>query len=158
MKVNLTIGRPALNGYMNIDPTSNPNDPNSNKVCHPIDNLDPIICHNQCDEFLCLDVLDYFPIQARLQTLNHYLCKISHNGTIIVGGLDIRDAVRVAYTRQSLLEDNILFYGQATNVWTLKKSLVTIDDIIRGIMQTNQFNIISAKFDKSNYIVEAKRK
>ena len=50
LKVNVTLAGSTLNGYMNVDPLANPQDPN--KIACDITNLDPIIDHNSVDTFL----------------------------------------------------------------------------------------------------------
>ena len=157
LKVNLKISGPNINNFLNIDPLSNPNDPNC--VAANFDNIDALVDHNSCSQLLALDVLDYLPLQMRAQVLNNWACKISHGGTIIVGGLDIREAARAIYYQNLdiLREGNLMLFGPADHIMRLKKSLVTIDDTVNMIMQTNQFSIISKKFDGLNYLVEARR-
>lgn len=146
-----------MNGFLNIDPLSSPNDPDC--IASNIDNLDHLVDHNSCELLLALDILDYFPLQMRNKVLNNYLCKICHAGVLILSGLDVREAGRAIYMQSIdlLREGNLLLYGSGENIWRIKKSLLTIDNTIEIILSTNQFQIIGKRFEGYNYIVEAKR-
>ncbi len=157
LKVNLLLAGQALNGFMNIDPLSNPQD--NSKIAANLDNLDSLIDHNSVELLLAMDVLDYYPLQGRPTILNNWLCKLAHGGKIVVSGLDIREVGRWIYYQQGDLhrEGNLLLYGPADHVLRLRKSMVTIDDVIVNIMRTNQFSIQSKRFEGLQYIVEAQR-
>jgi hypothetical protein len=157
LKVNLTIAGQALNGYLNIDPLANPKD--EDKIATDISNIDSFVDHNSAELLLALDVLDFFPLQVRQSVLINYMCKIAHGGSLIVGGLDIREIGRALFYQNLDLrrEANLHLFGPCDHVMRSKKSLITMDDTVEMIMNPGQFEIQSKKFDGMHYLVEAKR-
>lgn len=155
LKCNLTIRGNLLNGYMNLDPTSQGQQEPDRILCDPT-NLDPLIDHNEAIEFLANDTLDYLPLPARQPTLNHYLCKLAHGGLFIITGLDLHEVCRLVGTGKLLdtLQINSIMYGDKVS----KKSAVTMDDTASMIMQTGQYNIEKVSFSNLQWVITARRK
>lgn len=154
MKANLTVRGSVLNGYLNIDPTANPQE--SDRVLCQLDNLDGLIDSNELEEFLVGDTLDFVPIQARQTMLTHWLAKVSHGGTFVMAGLDVNEATRVISNGsvEDLGQVNQTLYG--TNV--SRKSISNPQYNIQVVMNTRQFDLVFAKYAGLNYVLTFRRK
>lgn len=155
LSVNLTIRGNVLNGYMNLDPTAQVGE-NDRILCEPT-NLDPIVDNNEIDEeFLCNDTLDYLPLPARQQTLNHYLAKVGHGALFVCTGLDLTEVCRLVGTGKIVDTPQIcgIIYGTQVS----KKSAITAEDTIGMIMQTGQFDVEKVSFSNLQWVVTARRK
>ncbi len=155
LKINLKLGGQNLNGYLNIDPISSA----EGCVQHNLDNIEDLVDHNSASEFIANDVLDYLPIGMKQNVLTHWLTKISHGGSFIMTGTDIREAARLIHTGKvdMMTQGNNLLYGMGNNMWTLKKGLLTWEDAVNMIMSTGQFQVESMKFQDYKYVIKAVR-
>lgn len=158
MKVQLTLGKPSLNGYMVLDPLANPNQ--NDRIQADPTNLDAFVDANECSEFLSLEILDHVPIFIRPKVLNHWLTKISHGGTITISATDMNELSRLIQNGQlnDIVSINNALYSTGQNVWLVKKSYVPLQQTIEMIMSTGQFNIEHVKFEGFQYFVTARRK
>jgi hypothetical protein len=157
MKLNLLIGGAALNGYLNADQLFNGQ---NDRVQAELQDLDPIVDHNECDEVLALDILDFIPLSLRAKTLNGWMTKVAHGGTITVSCLDLSEFTRKVYNGdlKDTYQVNQILFGPVTTAWSIRKSVCTLSETVQMIMSTGQFDVVSQRFDGVHYIVTAKRK
>lgn len=155
MRVQLTIQKPALNGFLVIDPTCQPGQ-NDRVLCQNITNLDDLVDNNECEEIICEEVLDYLPLPARLPALSNYLTKIQHGGTIVITGLCPYEASRLVHQGQlsNLQQINALLYGTAA----LRKSIVPAEYNVGIAVQTGQFVVEQVKYANLQYVIVMRRK
>lgn len=158
MKVQLTLGQPALNGYMCLDPLTSPNQ--TDKIqCDPT-NVDPIVDHNEASELLVLDVIDYVPLFLREKVLTHWMSKVAHNGILILSATDMSELSRLIYNGQfsDAVSTNHALFGSGQNLWTIKKSFIPCQNTMGTIVSTGQFNIEHVKYEGFKYYITARRK
>jgi len=150
IKVNLFVSGFPLNGYLNISSLVKPGE---DVIQNDLTDLNSVLDHNSVRELLANDVLDYIPLHGKQQVLGNYLCKISHGGKIIIKGIDIREISRLIYLGHiDFIEANKLIYGEASNIYNLKKGLVFPDELINMVLSSNQFRVDSVKFNGIEYI------
>lgn len=157
MKLNLLIGGAALNGYLNADQVFNGQ---SDRVQAELQDLDPIVDHNECEEVLALDILDFMPLSMRQKTLHGWMTKVAHGGTITLSCLDLNEFTRQVYNGNlhDTYQVNQILFGPVTHTWSIRKSICTLSDTVQMIMSTGQFDVVSQRFSGVHYIVTAKRK
>ncbi len=156
MKLNLTISGLARNGWMNVDPLTQPND--QSKIAHNLDNLDEYVDNNECEEVVALEVLDIFPVQMKQQVLNHWSAKVAHGGTLTFSGVDLDKIAKIAFSKQvDSNQVNRLLYGECNNMWTIKKGLLTTQQACELALTSGQFKILSKEISGINYIIKAER-
>lgn len=157
MKVNLAINGIALNGYLNLDPLTQPND--KSKVNHTLDNIDDLVDNNECEEVLAYGVIDVFPIEVKKDKLTHWASKVEHKGLFVFSGTDIRKVTKlISDERMDLKNSNAALYGNpAANPWTTKRSLWTLEEARNAILSTQQFNIVSIEYVGTEYVIKVQR-
>lgn len=157
MKINLKLGQPPINGYVNLDPLAQSGDTKS--IQADLSNLDQFVDANECSEILALYVLDFFPLQMRPQILMHWMSKVAHDGTLTLSGLDIREAARLIHLgyidNSPQITDTL--YGPAQNLWTIRKGVTAPQEIIDIVLSTGQFRLENQKFDNLYWLLSFRR-
>ena len=161
MKANLLLGSgTALNGYLNVDALTQPNQ--TDRVLGDLGNLSSLIDTNELSELLAIDIINFYPLQMIQQLIGHWSSLVEHGGAITISGLDLHEAARIISlgTLTDILKINQLIYGTVTNTWTIRKSFVPLQDIISMIIGNGQFDITQVKYsgDGLFFFVSAKRK
>jgi hypothetical protein len=153
-KLQLLLGGKPLNGYLALDPTAQPND--SSRVLADLTKLDQYVDNNECEEVLALDIIDYFPLQARQPLIIHWLTKVAHGGTFVLSSLDLHEYARLLHNGsfQDVVQYNQLLFGG----FVQRKSTIPLDDTVKIIQSTGQMVIEEIKYNNVFYIVKAKRK
>lgn len=156
IKANLGIRVKPLSGYINLDPTGQPNE--SDRVACNLQDLAGIIDANELEEFLCSDTLDFIPLQARQSVLTHWLTRVAHGGLFVLTGNDIFQLARVIHngTLGDLSKVNEAVYRFDVS----KKSAVVPEVNLQIIMSTGQFVLESVKYldNKFTYCISVRRK
>jgi len=154
MKINLTIRGQTHNGFLNLDPTSQPQD--TDRVMVDLFKLEDMIDANEAELILINDVMDYLPLPVRGKFLSGVLTRVAHDGEVFISGLDLYQASRVIHTGElaGIEQANAVLYGQQVS----KKSAVTPQDVLSLIQQTGQFEIVEMSYSGIQYVIKARRK
>lgn len=154
MKAQIGIRINPLNGFLNIDLAAKQGE--SDRV--PLDDigkLDNLVDANELSFFQINDTLDFLPLRARAQCLQHLLTRMAHGGTFIMMGVEPIEVGRLLYNGTlSIQQVNDIIYGIG------RKSMLTLQDNVGYILGTGQFDLESAKYDdkRLNYVLTFKRK
>lgn len=156
MKVNLLLsGDGPRSGFLNIDPFAPPDD--ALKTRGDICNLDEYVDDAECDELIALDVLDFLPSPELDNVLDNWIRKIRHGGTIVIGGVDIREVANGLIRQELTLEQaNKLLYGTQTAPFDYRKASLTLQKLVE-IFQARGFKILQKRVSDFFYHVKAER-
>lgn len=153
MKLNITLGQPPINGYLNIDPNLD----HDGKVVCPLDNLNDHVDDAECEEILALDVLEYIPKELADKTVVHWLSKLAHGGKIILSGINARQVAKAILNKSIDIDAaNILMYGEQNHPWQRKYGITDIQrlsDVLTGL----GLKVISKQLDGFKMTVIAER-
>jgi hypothetical protein len=143
---------------MNLDPLCQPGD--TSKIQVDLTKLDNIVDHNEAEEVLAIDVLDFFPLQVRMQVLNDWKAKVAHGGTITLSCMDVNEVSRLINLGEldNIQTINSLIFGDCRSMWAMRKSVVPLDDTVAMLTMDKQFDITGIKFESVFYIITAKRR
>ena len=156
LKVNIGVRlNPVLNGYLNLDLAAQPNE--NDRIHADIYKLDNLLDHNECDEIILNDSLDYLPYgQARQTALQHIMTKLAHGGKLIIMGSDIYEVCRLGHLGQLDVQAlNSIVYGIG------KKSFVRPMDNVQMVLSSGQFESEEVKYNSNvpfQYTVVMRRK
>jgi hypothetical protein len=133
MKLNLLLhGQDLRGGYLNVDPFA---EPDSDKVVGSVTNLDALVHDAQADEIIALDILDFLPACDVDATLEHWVSKLRHGGTVTIGGLDLHEVARRFHLGQIDLDAaNQLIHGRQRFPWEYRKSTLALSVLISKLL------------------------
>lgn len=151
MKAQIGVRITPLNGYLNLDAATQNNE-KDRVACDPM-NIDPLVDHNELDEFIINDILDYLPLPARQKCLNHLLTKVSHQGKVVITGINPYEVSRLVHNGQlDIQQANSIIYGIG------RKSFVNPVDNVQMALSTGQFLEDGIKYDGFKYVIQLIRK
>jgi hypothetical protein len=158
VKLNITLGGPVLNNYINIDPL--PRQPQQDLIQAEPDKLDHLVDNNECSQIIAEGVLDFYPLGARYQVITHWLSKLSHGGTLVLTCRDIHDLSRQIHRGEisGTSDINNALYGAANHMWTLRKSVASLEDTIQMCLANGQTEVVAVKYIGADYVLTVKRK
>lgn len=132
MKVNILLNSNQIEqDHLNIDPYATKK--SVGKVYGNIVNLDEVVHHNSCEEFLARDVIDYIDRNVTPMVLENWLSKIRHGGRIVIGGTDLVEATQaIGLGRVDTNEGMMLLYGTQDKP---KKQCLSIFDLMAFLEQ-----------------------
>lgn len=156
MKINLLLNGDGIrSGYLNLDPLADPND--SMKTQGDICNLDEYVDDAEADEIIATDIIDFLPTNDLESVLSHWLSKLRHGGSIVVGGVDIREVARgLLNQRLTLNQANMLLYGGQQSPHDYRKTTLTLQKLLE-IFQQLGFKVIQKRQENYFYQVKAER-
>jgi len=158
MKINLLLGGPSVDNYLNIDELATDEELNTKKkVKCLLDNLDEHVDNAECDEILALDVLEYFTVDKVDAILRHWITKLRRKGKIVIGLTNLRQVFRsvLSYKIDSN-QANILIYGIQQRELDFKKTFIDLDKLY-SVLQSNGLEIINKRIDGFQIFVTARR-
>jgi hypothetical protein len=148
MKLNITIGGQAKNGYFNIDPTAK--DDEAEKTAIPLDQLDKVVDDSECTEIILENILQYIKQQHIGPLFNNIIKKIRHRGKLILIFDDInvilKHFLRGAINLQEL---NDILYNAKQSTHTIS----SIEGVIKGF----NLSILSKELNQTKAIIIAQR-
>ena len=152
MKVHINVGKPAINGYINLDPMGG-----EDKCVGQITNINGIAEDAECTEILADDILDFIPSNEILNTLRHYVGKLRHGGKLIIGGTDLHSVCQAIVTKQlNCVEANHLLHGEQNNTWAFKYGQINLDDLVK-LLSDLGLKIMKKRLNSYKMCVEAIR-
>lgn len=156
MKVNLLLNsKSTRSGFLNIDPFATPD--TTDKQRGDLCNLDEFVGDAEADELVALDVIDYLPSRELDNIIDNWIRKIRHGGTIVVGGIDIREVAKGLVGQElDLQAANNLLYGFQESPWEYRKATLTLQKLIQ-VFQSRGFVILQKRLEKYYYEVKAQR-
>lgn len=142
-----------LNGYLNLDCAVQPGENDGRIGCDPY-KLDDIIDHNELEEFVVHDTLDFLPLQARQSAITHWTTKIAHGGKLIITGNDITEIGRLVHSgKLDLAQANSIIYGIG------RKSALRPQETIQMVVNTGQFVLDNVSYSNPfTYVITLIRK
>ncbi len=153
MKLQLSVNKAPLNGYMNLD--RSPVDPDSQPAfTGTFLNLSALIEESECTEILADDLLDYIPADEIMASLEYWVKLLRHGGKLIVGGTDLYE-VSKAVSNQTLniKEANEVLHGSGVE----RINQLSIVDLLE-LLKSLGLNIITRRINGFKMVVVAVRK
>ena len=156
MKVRISVGSGFTKpGYLNIDPVTGKNDELS--VKGDVRNLDEFVADAECTELIAENVLNYLEATEADQVLQHWVKKLRHGGTIVIGGIDAHQVSKMFYYQEiDIKEFNALTHGQFSEPWDVFMSHTTIKDLQQKL-ESYGIKILKKRNDGFNLIIEGQR-
>ncbi len=152
MKINISINKPALNGYLNLSPMGG-----ENQCVGQITNLNGLAEDAECTEILADDILDFIPSNEILNVLRHYTSKLRHGGKLTIGGTDLHSLCQAIVTKQlNCVEANHLLHGQQDGPWAFKYGQINMDDLVK-LLSDLGLQITKKRLNSFKMCVEAVR-
>jgi len=142
MKLNLLWGTAPRNGYINVDPFGFGDE---EKVLGELHNLDDVVDDNEAEEIIAEDVIDYLPRDKVIDTIKHWISKLCHGGTLIIGGVDVYEVARSFANYEIGLDDvNYLLHGRQEEPYQQKLTNFTLMGL-RDLLLNNGMRIIKCR-------------
>lgn len=156
MKLNLLLNsKNVRSGFVNVDPLASPDE--ADKVRADVCNLDAVAEDAEVDELVATDVIDYLPARQLDDIVDNWIRKIRHGGTIVVGGVDVREVARGVVNQELDLESaNRLLYGFQDAPWEYRKAALTVQKLI-DVFASRGFKILHKRLENYYYQVKAER-
>ena len=155
MKINLMYGKgQKLPRFTNINAI--PTDEDDVMVMDP-SNLDFFVDDAEAEAIIAYDVINFLPRESMISTIEHWVKKLRHGGSIIVGGIDSCAIARdVVASKISLQDLNILLYGSEIPNWDVRRNIFTMQSLVDHLKSLG-LKIVKSRIDKYEIAVEAMR-
>ena len=155
MKINLMYGRGQnLQGYTNINAI--PTEEEDVIVSDPSD-LNFFVDDAEAESIIAYDVINFLPKGSMIPTIEHWIKKLRHGGSIIIGGVDCYAIARDIVANKINLQDlNIILYGSEIASWDIRRNIFTMQSLVDHIKDLG-LKIIKSRIDKYEIAVEAIR-
>ena len=151
MRLNITVGGEAKNGYFNIDPIAEKDD--NIKLAIPMHDLGKAVEDAECTEIIVENSICYLPHDHIVNVVAHWVSKLRHKGTLIITDFDIREVVKRYLAGSINLEQfNEIAFGRGHT----KKNGIDMN-LITKILQHLNMQIVSKKIDYSRFTIVARR-
>ena len=156
MKINLLYGHgDLLQSHINIHPFAL--EETDNLKIGDIRNLDRVVADAEATEIIAADVIDYLGLDDINPTIDHWIKKLRHQGTLIIGGCDSYDAAKALVQYEIDLETfNMLIHGTQDAPHLFKKTCLTLPGLV-DYLEQHGLKIIKKRRNGLNYVVEAQR-
>jgi hypothetical protein len=151
MKLYLGLNTTLVSGHTVVDPMGG-----EGKTALDFRNLDSIVDNGEC-EVINAKVLNHIHGSEIYSVIKHWVSKLAHGGSIILGGSDLLEVSKAVVTGQmSNAESNKLFYGESNSAWGITKGMYEANEIA-GILLEQGLVIDKKRIVKIDFIVEAHR-
>ena len=120
-KINLLYGSgDVLHTHLNLDPfTAEETD---TLIRADIKNLNDFVDDAEAQEIIALDVIDYIPLMDINKVIEHWVSKLRHGGSLIIGGVDLFEVSKAfAQYRLDITEANQLIHGEQSKPYLVKR-------------------------------------
>ena len=150
MKINLLYGHgDQLQGYITIHPFA-VEETDSVRI-DDVRNLDRVVEDAEATEIIAADVIDYLGLDEVNPALDHWIKKLRHGGTIIIGGCDSYDAAKALVQYEVDLETfNMLIHGTKDAPHLFKKTCLTLPGLVEYLEQ-HGLKVIKKRRNGLNY-------
>lgn len=158
-KINLLYGfGDYMSGHINIDPLG---DPENSKI-HIGDwkNLDEWVDDAEATEIIALyGIVEFIPRTEINTIVDHWVKKLRHGGTLIIGFTDIYEVAREFVNfNLSTTEVNKAFHGEQGRPEHVKRCSFTTAGMSEYLAILHDMNIIKKRLNGFDAVVEAQRK
>lgn len=130
------------------------------KVVSPMNGNDPfnLECNdNECTEIIADHILDYIPVSKCHAVLSHYISKLRHGGKIILGGVDLVEANKIAFTGVfDPIAFNELLFGKQQYAWDFKRGIYSVS-LITEYLQSQGLKVTKKRLTPTQFVIEAIR-
>jgi hypothetical protein len=129
-KINLLYGSgDVLHTHLNLDPfTSEETDA---LIRSDIKNLDSFIDDAEAQEIIALDVIDYIPLTDINKVIQHWVSKLRHGGSLIIGGTDLFEVSNAfSQYRIDITQANKLIHGEQSKPYLIKRVNFTVMGLV----------------------------
>lgn len=152
MKVYISIDKPHLNGYVNIDPCIA-----NNKISFDPRNLDELLDNAEATHIIVDDVLDYLSHTQLFNSIQNWVGKLRHGGSIIITGNELKELCRKNFLGEiDTGTFNKILFGTHDKAWKFKSSCLTIDEVTNLLLNFGM-KIKRREINGYRYIVEGIR-
>ena len=155
MKINLMYGRgQKLPRHTNINAI--PTDEEDVIVADP-SNLDFFVDNAEAEAIIAYDVINFLPKESMIPTIEHWVKKLRHGGSIAVGGIDCYAIARDVVAQKISLQDlNVILYGSEVPSWDIRRNIFTAQSLVDHLKGLG-LKIVKNRIDKYEIVVEAIR-
>ena len=129
-KINLLYGSgDVLDTHLNLDPfTAEETDA---LIRADVKNLNDFVDDAEAEEIIALDVIDYMPLRDINTVIEHWVSKLRHGGSLIIGGVDLLEVSKafVQY-RLDITQMNQLVHGEQSKPYLVKRVNFTATGLV----------------------------
>jgi hypothetical protein len=145
MKIYLSVEKPEISGYNNID---------LSKYDLDLAHLDTLCEPAECIEMVLDEVVHYITLQQIPALLQRLATRLRKSAKMIVYGYDINECIKMYQNgRMSIADINLILYG-TKNI--RKTSCISYVDI-KKILETIGLQIVSIELSSEKFIIIAQR-
>ena len=158
MRINLlyTEEEPR-SGYLNVSPFAT-EETDELKIGDPTFKLSAWVDDAEATEIVANDVIDYLPADIVMDVLSHWVAKLRHGGTLIIGGTDLYEVCK-GFTTYAIdvHQANAHLHGHAADNPQFVKKITLTALGLSNFLATMGLTIIKKRVTGYHFIVEAKR-
>lgn len=155
MKINLSIEKNSLQGYINICPFITEQDSGITK--DRIDNIDKYVDDGEAEEIRIVDAIQYFAGIDTEILFHNWIKKLKHGGKLIVVTTDLMQVCRaIANYNLDIDTANTLLYGQQKEQWQFYRAGFTMSQLV-DYLQSRGLKITKKRILDYKCVVEAIR-
>ena len=152
MKVNLSVNKPALSGYINLDPAGG-----EGKYQALFDDIEKFAGDAQCTEILGDDTLDFVSVDKIKELVTLFIKKLRHGGRLILGGTDLYSVCQDIFNGKiNTREANYLLHGEHKNQWDFRHCQISLLDLC-DLFEKLGLKLNKKRVDGYKMIVEGER-
>lgn len=144
MKLQVVLNRPAISSFHHVGPAYGTS----------IKNLD--CSDNECEFIVADDICDYIEHDELFGIIKHYVSKLRHQGSIVIGGTEIFEIAKILLFETNLESFNKTVFGSSKELTRLKSGATSMFYII-DILVSLGLKITKKRIDAAKFIVEAFR-
>ena len=122
VKINLLYGSgDVLHTHLNLDPFVA--EETDVLIRSDVKNLDSFVDDAEAKEIIALDVIDYIPLTDINKVIEHWVSKLRHGGSLIIGGTDLFEVSKAfAQYRLDITKTNKLIHGEQHKPYLIKRT------------------------------------
>ncbi|SVC80422.1 uncharacterized protein METZ01_LOCUS333276 [marine metagenome] len=144
-----------LHTHLNLDPFTS--DETDVIIRADVKNLDNFVDDAEAQEIVALDVIDYIPLGDINNVIKHWVSKLRHGGSLIIGGTDLFE-VSKSFTqyRLGITETNQLIHGEQSKPYLIKRVNFTAMGLI-DYLDSLGLNLQKKRVNNFHMTIEATR-
>jgi predicted TPR repeat methyltransferase len=156
-KLNLIYGvGDVLHTHLNINPFAE-EEIEDVLVRADIKDLSNFAEEAEVTEIIAKDVIDYLPLSQIEKVLSHWVSRLRHGGTIVVGGTDLYEVAKdFSQYRMDITSAIKLLHGEQTKPYLIKRVNFTVMGMVEYLSGMG-LKIQKKRVNNHAMIVEAKR-
>lgn len=155
MKVNLCyLKLEEKDGYINLSPFAQPNSP-----FQPCDirNLDEVVCDDEAEEIVALDILNYFKLEDVLKCLQNWINKLKKGGRLLVTFDDAWEVSRRLFIGTIEKEQaNEILYGKQEKPHQIKRSAIPMH-WLKDWLASRNTKLIKCRLEGYTVVMEVEK-